>query len=244
MALFTDGPIASIEDLHGYDTQLLDVANTEGIDVTRKLAQAQEEIGVELKALLARVCSPVQIGNVVVTSPLRLWHVFRSLEMVYRDAFNSQLNDRYGGKRDEYHDLAKWAQERVIQSGLGMTGDPIPQASQPTVHTAAGSLADGTYYVAMAWVNAADEEGAASRPVKVTVSGSSFDVQHGEAPANAKGWHVYVGSSPSAMLRQNVAVLGLEATWRQPDVLATGRQAGPGQIPGFVLAAPRVIQRG
>ena len=54
MALFTDGPVSSIEDLKGQDTQLLDVASVEGIDVTRKLALAQEEIAVELAALLER----------------------------------------------------------------------------------------------------------------------------------------------------------------------------------------------
>ena len=44
MALFTDGPISSIEDLRGTTPQLLDVASAEGIDVTRKLALAQDEI--------------------------------------------------------------------------------------------------------------------------------------------------------------------------------------------------------
>ena len=43
MALFMDGPISNIDDLAGQDSQLLDVANVEGIDVTRKLALAQDE---------------------------------------------------------------------------------------------------------------------------------------------------------------------------------------------------------
>ena len=42
--------------------------------------------------------------QVVVTPPLKLWHTFRTLEMVYGDAYNSQLNDRYAGKRDEFHE--------------------------------------------------------------------------------------------------------------------------------------------
>src|SRR5215470_11831040 len=141
MALFTDGPISSIDDLHGYDTQLLEVATTEGIDVTRKLAQAQDEIATDLGVLLASVSTAARIANVVVTPPLRLWHVFRSLEMVYRDAFNSQLNDRYSGKRDEYQELVKWARERMVESGLGMATDPIPQAPAPAVQTAPGALA-------------------------------------------------------------------------------------------------------
>src|SRR4051794_32143161 len=194
MALFLDGPISSIEDLRGHDTQLLEVANIEGIDVTRKLTQAQEEIAIDVAVMLEGVRSAARIAQVVVTLPLKLWHTYRTLEMVYHDAFNSQLNDRYAGRRDQYHELAKQAHERVIQSGLGMAADAVPQAGSPAVHTVAGGLADGTYYVAAAWTNGAGEEGASSAPTKITVSGSSFDAQHGDAPANAKGWHVYVGS--------------------------------------------------
>jgi len=54
MALFTDSPVSSIEDLSAQDSQLLDVASAENIDVTRKLALAQEEVGLELSALLTR----------------------------------------------------------------------------------------------------------------------------------------------------------------------------------------------
>ena len=107
MALFTDGEVSSIEDLRGYDTQLLDVANVEGIDVTRKLQLAQEEIATEVTTLLGRLRlpgwlnAPPDPGRVVVTPPLRLWHSYLALEMVYRDAYHSQLNDRYAAKRDE-----------------------------------------------------------------------------------------------------------------------------------------------
>src|SRR6476469_5312236 len=110
MALFTDGAVANIEALKGHDTQLLNVATVEDIDVTRKLALAHEEISVELAGLLEQamqsglLAAPPSIDHVVVTTPLKLWHVFRTLEMVYRDAFNSQLNDRYAGKRDEYQE--------------------------------------------------------------------------------------------------------------------------------------------
>ena len=55
MALFTDGPPASIEDLSAQDSQLLNVANVEGIDVTQKLCLAHEELGMELYALLNRM---------------------------------------------------------------------------------------------------------------------------------------------------------------------------------------------
>jgi hypothetical protein len=226
------------------------VATVEGIDVTRKLALAQEELGVEVAALLGQamlsgqLSAPPAIEQVVVTPPLKLWHIFRTLEMFYRDAYNSQLNDRYAGKRDEYSEMAKWAREQVVQSGLGIAADPVMQAAIPTVRASAGGLADGAYYVAVAWTNAAREEGACSIPTLIQVSGSSFAVQT-TAPPNVKGWSVYCGTDPAAMTLQNVTALVLEQTWVQPDTLSrTGRLAGIGQTPTFRLPVPRTIQRG
>jgi hypothetical protein len=243
MALFTDGPISSIDDLQGHDTQILEVANVEGIDVTRKLALAQEEVSVELTALLQKVAYGNGIERVVVTSPLRLWHTYRALEMVYRDAYHSQLNDRYAGRRDEYHEMAKWARDKAIQNGVGMAADPIPQAATPDVRAAAGGLANGTYYTGVSWTNATGEEGACSSPAVITTTGSSFEVRHGTPPANAAGWHVYVGSGPQVLLRQNTAVLAIGTVCTENSV-SIGPAAGSGQKPGYVQAIARLIERG
>ena len=244
MALFTDGAITSIEDLRGHDTQLLNVATVEGIDVTRKLALAQEELWVEVAGMLGRLNAPPAIRQVVVTPPLKLWHIFRTLEMVYADAYNSQLNDRYGGRRDEYHEKAKWAYNKVLQGGLGIAADPVEQAAAPVMRVSAGGLADGSYYAAIAWTNATGEEGASSTPATIQVSGSSFAVQT-TAPANVKGWNVYCGTSPAAMTIQNPQTLAPGQTWVQPDTLSTtGRRAGSGQAPSYWVPVPRTIQRG
>ena len=251
MALFTDGAVTGIEDLRGHDTQLLNVATVEGIDVTRKLALAHEELTVELWGLLDQLKRPVgslsaapTIRQVVVTPPLKLWHIFRTLEMVYGDAYNSQLNDRYGGKRDEYREMVKWAYNKVRQSGLGIVMNPVEQAAAPMVSVSAGGLAVGSYYVSVAWTNAAGEEGASSTPSVIQVSGSSFAVQT-TARANVNGWNVYCGKSPTTMTIQNAATLGPGQTWVQPDTLSTtGRVAGSGQKPNYQLPVPRTIQRG
>ncbi len=71
MALFTDGAVASIEDLTGHDTQLLNVATVEDIDVTRKLALAQEGISVELAGLLEQAMQQGQCGCAAVDRPDR-----------------------------------------------------------------------------------------------------------------------------------------------------------------------------
>ena len=249
MALFTDCAVTSIEDLRGHDTQLLNVATVESIDVTRKLALAHEELSIEVTGMLGRLKQAGQLSaptveQVVMTPPLKLWHVFRTLEMVYGDAYNSQLNDRYGGKRDEYHERVKWAYNQAILSGLGIATDPVKQAATPVVRASAGGLTDGAYYVAIAWTNAASEEGASSVPAMIQVSGSSFAAET-SAPPKVTGWNVYSGTSLATMTIQNPQILAPGQTWLQPDTLSTtGRRAGSGQAPSYWATVPRTIQRG
>ncbi len=254
MSLFTDGPVSNIEDLSPYDSQVVDVASTEGIDLTRKLAAAQDHLAVELSVLLASLkfadqplwLTPIpNLGNIVVTQPLKLWHIYLSLEMAYRDAYNSELNDRYAGKRDQFHQMAEWAREKVIQSGIGVAARPVAQAAPPQVITMPGALADGTYFVTMAWVDAEGEEGASAVPAAVTISGSALQVQPAAAPENATGWNVYIGSEPETMVLQNQSPIGIGGLWQQTAPLATmGPGPGTGQNPTYLKPLPRVIQRG
>lgn len=254
MALFTDGPVSGIDDLVAQDSQLLEVARTEGIDVTRKLALAQEELGMEISALLARLCfvdqawpaaPSLSVGNVVVTPGLKLWHTHRALEMVYQDAYHSQLNDRYAGKRDQFHQMAQWASEKLIQIGIGVAVNPLPRAIMPQVSAIQGALADGTYYVSMTWVNTAGEEGASASPAVFEISGSALQVQAGTPPENAGGWNVYIGDAPESMVLQNGAPIEARQVWQQTAALATvGKTPGSGQAPTYLKPLPRVIQRG
>lgn len=254
MALFSDGPVSTVEDLTAHDSQLLDVAGTEGIDVTRKLALAQDDIGVELAVLLNKLSfvdqpfwtAPVMtMGNVVVTPPLKLWHTYLTLEMVYRDAYNNQLNDRYAGKRDQFHQMAEWAAEKLIQSGVGMTARPVAQAATPQVTAIAGALPDGTYYVSASWLNSLGEEGASATPASITIAASALQVEAGVPPENATNWNVYMGREAGTMVLQNQAPIGAGVAWQQTAALVTaGRAPGEGQAPALLKPVPRVIQRG
>jgi len=255
MALFTDGPPSSVEDLSAQDSQLLNIANVEGIDVSQKLMLAHEEIGIQLYAMLSRsgglgqdyVLRPrIGLDKVVITAPLKLWHTYRALEMVYADAYNSQLNDRYSGRRDQFRDLARWACEKLVQIGLGMTTSPVGQAAAPAVTaTPGGPLPDGTYYVTTAWVNGQGEEGAAAHPVDVNTAGNTVRVVTGAAPQGASGWNVYLGSDPAALTRQNSQPVAVGEAWLQyvPPAF-DGPKPGTGQQPGYVHPIPRVLQRG
>ncbi|HLK66872.1 MAG TPA: hypothetical protein VKU19_25740 [Bryobacteraceae bacterium] len=254
MALFTDGPISSIDDLCARDSQLLSVASSEGIDVTQKIWLAQEEIGLELKTLLDSLSStggPLwvatqNVGNVVVTPALKLWHGLRSLDLVYGDAFNSQLNDRYAGKRDQFHAMAAWAYERLVDTGIGITNCPVSKAAMPTVTMSVGeAVPDGTYYVTTSWINSRGEEGVCADPTTIATAGCTFVVQPASAPPNASGWNVYAGSGLDDLWLQNGVPLAMGTNWFQPTVLITsGTAPSDGQSPNYVKPVPRLIQRG
>ncbi len=254
MALFTDGPASTIEDLAAQDSQILDTASTEGIDLDRKLATAQDELSLEITSLLNRrspsldplwLTAAPDTSHVVVTPPLKLWHAFRSLELTYQAAYFNQLNERYSGKRDAFHEMAVWAREKLIDLGVGIATDPVPRAATPVVQTTAGNLAAGTYYVTMSWVNRESQEGGSATPAVASTANNTLLVQPQAAPSNAIGWNVYVGVAPESMILQNAAPIAPAANWTQPNQVTTGgRTAGSGQAPSYVFVTARTLERG
>jgi hypothetical protein len=254
MALFIDGYISGLDDLAAQDSQVLDIASEESINVTQKMGLAQETIGLDLVSMLRGgesfswplwlIYEP-RVDQITVTPALKLWHTYLTLELVYRDAYFDQLNDRYGAKRDQFHLLAETARERLIELGLGIAADPVRQAATPQLIAIPGTLPDGTYYATMSWVNQNGQEGASAVPEAITTSTSSFEVQPGNAPANAAGWNVYVGTAPQSMYLQNTSLLVLGSLWQQPAVLTIGgAMPGNGQKPTYQKAVPRLLQRG
>ena len=243
MALFTDGPASTIQDLAAQDSQLLNVASAEGIDVTVKLGLAHETIGLEVEELLRRG-SGFGLSHVVVTPALRLWHTYRTLEFIYRDAYHGQLNDRYGGKRDQFQELSKWAYNRLLLAGVGVTLTPIPRARALDARPAGGALPAGIYYVSMAWVNAAGEEGSCCEPVSIEVTGGGIEAGPAAAPAGGVGWNLYAGTAAETMTRQNGAPIAPGTSWVTATLVESGIRPGDGQIPNLTHAVPRVLQRG
>jgi hypothetical protein len=257
MALFIDGGISTLEDLTAQDSQLLDVASVEGIDVTQKLGLADAELALDLEMLLAKAAGPIDrfwitnppgLENVVCTPALKLWHTHTTLALVYADAYFSQLNDRYKAKRDQFRESAKWAREKLMQLGVGIATDPVPQAKTPELAgTAGGSMPSGTYYVATAWTNASGGEGRCGLPATFTATStvSTLEVHPGPAPTGAKGWNVYVGNDPGSLTRQNEAPIDPNGAWRQTAAPAEdGVSPGDGQGPDYMQWLPFFLQRG
>src|SRR5438477_6207249 len=157
--LFTDRPTITAQDLADHETVILDTANIEGISLTIKIGLATDEVGLQLLSQFPQLgLVNIQLKNVVVTPALRLWVIFHTLEIVYRDAYHNQLNDRYKAKWDEYKDLSAYASGLLFEIGIGTVVDPIPQAEHPLLGLTAGSLTPAKYFVRVAWRNASGEE--------------------------------------------------------------------------------------
>ncbi len=257
MALFTDGPINGTLELQIYENGILQLANTEQIDLDGKSVLAQGEIASELMLFFVRrfrhqdypwsvtVGKAIDVGDVVVTPPLRRWHAHKTLALVYRDAYNNQLNDRYQGKWAEYEQLAKASAASYLQMGVGLVTGPIPKAAMPALTAVPGGGPAATYYVGVAWVNSAGQPGALSDIVQLTtLTGQQLQVVPASAPPSAAGWNVYVGESPQSMALQNSSPISTGGNWILTTTLQTGPPPDEGQAPVWFLRDERLMERG
>lgn len=263
MALFTDGQINNTQDLRNYESGILDVANLENIDLTGKMALAQDEISTSLfRFLLKQVkrdlrCLPyllpgqsnrhrLGVTDVTLTPQLKRWHALKTLALTYADAYNNQLNDRYAGKWKQYEAMAKIAEQDVYETGVGLCVDPIPRPQAPALGSVAGVGTAGTFYVQTTWVNREGQEGSACDVVSFTISaGNQLTVTAIGTPTNANGFNVYVGLIPEDTTLQNDVPIQLGTQWVLPaSGIRKGRRPGPGQSADRQIVNDRVLLRG
>ncbi len=251
MALFTDSSICSTEDLRQYESSILDVASTEGIELGAKIQLAQREIGVTITGFLlaqdAGRSYARELSNIVVTDALAQWLSLQSLALTYRDVYNIQNNDRYLGKWKEYERLAAEASVRFFQVGVGITANPVGQSDLPECGSVAGgTLPVATYYVQTAWQGVGGGIGAPSESLPVTTNpGMLLTVRAVRPPTGAVGWFVYVGQSVDELRRQNASPLAIGDTWTLPvSGLGAGLDGVPGQVPDFYVIRTSEWRRG
>lgn len=261
MALLTDGNPNDTEDLRVYEAAILDVAHVETIDLDAKLCLATEEISQDvLDILLGHTRTQYSltqfpwggerrrlgVSDVVVSPQMKRWHALHALAVVYRDAYNNQLNDRYRNKWEEYRELARGAKERTLEFGIGLVTAPVPRAGMPVLGVAAGTLASTIYYAQVSWVAAAGQEGKTSPATTFqTTDNSLLTVATVNAPAVAAGWNVYLGLASSTLTQQNSAPLAIGATFTLPDSgLVSGASPEDGQAADMFVTGGRILRRG
>lgn len=243
MALFTDGPIITIEDLRSYESSILAVAKSEGIDLTKKIDLSHREVGADIFEYLtektASGMGPSSVGlHQIVTSDLLFhWVVLHALELIFRDCYHSQLNDRYRMKWQEYERQSRRAASRYFHVGAGVVEVPVGRAGGPSIEAIPGVMENGTYEIRVAWQNLSGQIGSASDDVLfISTDGSVPVVRPGPGPLNGVRWHVYAGRLGEALFRQNDEPLDPDVTWTAPPTgFAPGSALEGGQHADYFL---------
>ena len=243
--LFTDGTILSIQELREHDNFVLDVASTESIELSSKLAVAQREIGYEIQSFLITRSAGSDLHSVVVNPQLRDLLATYTLSIVYRDAYNIHLNDRYLGRWKEFTRASERGLLRLFQNGIGIASIAVPQAPKPSVSISPdGGLAAGMYSIQTAWQHLAGTIGERSIAVLAECSGGSVSVNTGTAPPNISGWHVFIADLDASPMRQNPEPLALGSPWTQGAALRQDLNGPESSGPDYYVRNSGQISRG
>lgn len=249
MAIYTDGSTITPENLRAFESAILDVASTEGIDITSKLALAHQELGFDVLLFLAGngYDTPGQLGYVLRTEAMTASECYRAIELSYVDAYSSRLNDRYAAKRREYTDRYNAGLTHLMDIGVGLTSRPLPRPRALAVSAvAAGSLGASSYWVAAVRVGHDGEASALSEPALI-------DVAAGEVPAiaspnpslHAQGWAVYASPNRDTLARQTPDVLPFGTPWQMPaSGLRNDLEPLVEQGPEWFVRRRRILRRG
>jgi hypothetical protein len=251
MALYTDGLTTSISDLKAYDSSVLEVASTEKIDATAKLRLAETELGIEITNFLLRHGFPPGpagvLANVAVTPQVLHVHSLHALALLYRDAYNSQLNERLKSKWLAFVNEADLALRRLFETGIGIAVNPIPQAPMPAVSFTGGSVLPArSYSVSVAFAGPSGLAGAPSAAVTIELPPATrLSVAVPNVPPGVTGFLVRAGDREDAMHQQNTAPTATAEVWVEPaSGLRQDVTAWPAQRADYFVANRRQILRG
>jgi hypothetical protein len=259
MALFTDAEIITLDDLLRFETTLVQIASSHGINVETKIRLSMEAIGDRLLLWMLKVHGSdpqfvdrrsLGLSTVVVTPILHRWLCYDTLARFFAEAYNVQLNTRFQGKWTEYLKQAADAADMLFTSGIGIARSALPKPATPLVSVQDGLSPAQALYVQTAWVDESGKEGALSPTNAVILADSStivvsmaegFDA----APVAATGWNVYASTTDEGLTLQNGSALPIGSTWLLPPTgLIAGRNPLNGQKPDFYIDLSRQIQRG
>lgn len=245
--LLHDGAVASSDDLTMYESSIQAVASSLGIDLTAKLTLAKRHLATRACLFLRRNGGEAfDSEHVVLTPELRHWLMVHTLAEAYRDAYHSELNDRYGAKWKVYAKASEEAEREFYETGIGVAFSPLPRPRPPVVRLLAGPFPAAIYYVKTAWVGLTGDESAASEAVVVDAPGGyGFTVTPGPAPTGTAGFSVYAGTTEGTCMLQTPTPQPLDEEWHlPPNGLRNGALAGEGQEPDRYVSAEQRIWKG
>ena len=259
MALFTDSDVVTLDDLLQFESSLVQVSSTHGIDITTKIKLAVDGIGDQILLFLLRAGpsdpqwfsrNTLGLTTVVVTPSIYRWICVESLSRTFAEAYNVQLNTRFQGKWEEYQKQSAACTEIVFASGIGIVFSPLPRPSLPGYSTSAGTMSAQSLFVQTAWTNELGQESALSPVNGLVLNGSSqVEISMGDLlpaiPAAATGWNVYISETQTCLTRQNLAPNPVGQVWQMPQTgTILGQLPTGGQAPARFVSSNRRWQRG
>jgi len=247
-----DGDLITVADLEAVDSGVKRVAASEQISLEAKIGLAHQQLSDEVEQLLNPEYGPglaasPRVEQVVVIPLLREAASYKTLELIYQDAFYSQANDRHGERMREFHRRYREAIARLKRSGIPMTAFPVRRPQPPQLTIVPGAIEAGAYFVRTSWTTSNGEESAGSGVATANADGAHrVEVRHATPPPEAAGWNVYAGNSPDNLRKQNQdGPLSLGLTWVTPDTgLVQGAAVPEGQRATFRVRPSNRLYRG
>ena len=156
------------------------------------------------------------------------------------------MNTHLLPKWREYKELAQWAWDLLLQTGVGITVAPVQRPVQPQLDWVSSSLDLTILFVRMTWIGIQSAEGAGSIEQAISIpTGNALRVTPPTAPGDVSGWNVYVAETSGKVTRQNAAPLEVDTAWVMSSTgVQSGEPLGMGQEPDFFKTVPRFLQRG
>ena len=253
MALLTDSDLITVRDLLAWESDLLETADRERVELETKIDLGTAEIRTEVEAELDKIlrngtgggATAVSAANIVATPGLLRWAHSRILELFCFECYGHQMNDRFRMKFEHYRKQAEAARRDYLLRGIGVVDLPLSKPAALTSMPCPGSLPAGVYYFAAAWTNGRGQQSSLGTLATATLdSAAGLVLEAMNAPANASGWNIFAGNTPDLLYRQNPAPLALGSPWTQTGVLNLSAPFLSGQTPDRYLRPQRIFQRG
>ncbi len=259
MALFTDSDLLTLDDLLQFESGLVQVSSTHGIDITTKIKLATDEIGDKLLLFLLRAGqsdnqwssrAKVSLHNVFITTAIHKWLCCNSLYRIFSEAYNVQLNTRFQGKMNEYQKQADAASEIVFASGIGIVSEPLDRPGLPTLTWTGGSMTAPAIFCQVTWTDSTGQESALSPVNGLVLNGFSrvtvaMTEQGAAIPQAAQGWNIYISERQAGLSKQNQSPIAVGQVWAMPESGVISGSLFPGsQNPNYSVSSSRRWQRG
>ena len=249
MPLFTDGLLASTSDLAAVESTILATAASEALDLRQKLILGQAELGREISLFLTQqgfLAAGRDLSRVFANENLRYAHSMRTLALTFRDLASRNVHDRFELKARLYEASAARCTRQALETGIGITSNPVPAASGLVLRATAGGYRPARrLHVRAALTSGSGVTGAWSPTEVIDLEANQLAEVSVQPGAEPSAWVLYASYMDAGYERQTATGLPVSATWTEPATgLLTSLTPLPVQAPETYVYASQRLHRG